>query len=272
MIKSVTLKETPKQDVRLLGPSELPFPPLPVILDGIPQLREDEEEEEKDVGEANPHVVTVSLLLVCLRAHLGPSPAYRAFANMNLYYDPNDRSVYVSPDAMVVSPSVLPAEDLTSYRIGETGPAPVLTVEVLSQRSAQQQDLGEKLRVYALLGIPEYLVVDVMGIADHGPLVLKRLQADRTWRDERDPDGGVTSQLGFRVVLEPDGLLRVLETKTGRRYARPQEAQALADQLASEAKARRKVEKAARQAMERVRALEEELAHLKSKGRKRKGS
>jgi len=35
-------------------------------------------------------------------------------------------------------------------------------------------------------------------------LLLKRLQDDQTWLDLQDADGGVTSQLASRIVLEED--------------------------------------------------------------------
>ena len=66
-------------------------------------------------------------------------------------------------------------------------------------------------------------------------LLLKRLQPDGTWKDEQDPDGGVTSQLGFRLIIDTDGRLRMLDATTGKRYARPDEAEV-------EASARRQME------------------------------
>lgn len=234
-----------------------PIEPLPLILDGMPFLYEDEEEEEHDMGESTPHVAATGILFYGIRAYLTPASVYRAYANLNLYYRPDDLAAYVSSDVMIVAPFELPADDLSSYRIGTTGPAPILTVEVLSPRSAQQRDLTEKKDAYALMGVREYVIVDIMGIADHGPLLLKRLREDRSWEDVVDSDGGVTSQLGFRVVFDGDGQVRLADAQSGKRFARPDEAQAEAD--------------ARRQAEERIRALEEELARLKSKGRKRKG-
>ena len=206
-----------------------PIEPLPLILDGMPFLYEDEEEVEHDMGDANQHTVAAGIVFYGITAHLTPASPYRAYANLNLYYRTDDRAAYVSSDVMIVAPFELPADDLTSYRIGETGPAPIMTVEILSPRTAQQRDLTDKRDAYALMGVREYLIVDVMGIADQGPLLLKRLREDRTWEDVVDPDGGVTSQLGFRIVLESDGQVRLVDAITGKRYARPNEAQAEAD-------------------------------------------
>src|SRR5207302_8716731 len=99
----------------------------------------------------------------------------------------------------------------------------------------EQRDLNEKVTLYAKLGVAEYVLVDVTGQFLPQRLLLKRLQADGTWRDEQDADGGITSQLGFRLVIDNDGELRVLDAVTGRRYARPDEAE-------EEAEARRQAE------------------------------
>jgi Uma2 family endonuclease len=221
--------------------------PLPISDDDLPLLYEDEEEGE--MGEANIHVLTEEIFRNGLKAHLGRQRRYRVFSNMNLYYHPKDPKAYVSPDTMLVEPPRELGEDVSSYRIGVDGPAPKLTLEVLSARTAQQKDLEEKVIVYAKLGVQEYILVDVTGEYLPQRLLLKRLQPNGTWRDEQDPDGGVTSQLGFRLIIDTDGHLRMLNAATGERYARPDEAE-------TEAEARR-------QAEERIRVLEAELRRLR---------
>jgi hypothetical protein len=126
---------------------------------------------------------------------------------------------------MVVAPSKDLGQYATSYRIGVDGPAPVLTAEILSARTAQQRDLDEKMEVYALIGVPEYLIVDVTGQFLPERLLLKRLQSDRSWSDHQDADGGVTSEWGFRVIIDADGRPRVLNARTGQKYVRPDEAE-----------------------------------------------
>jgi Uma2 family endonuclease len=224
--------------------------PLPVIEDGLPLLYEDE--EEGDMGDATWHTDAMDIALYGVMAHLRDRQELQVFANLNLFYSTRDRSAYVSPDLMVVEPDEL-NEDLTSYRIGENGPAPLLVGEVLSERTAQQEDLRDKLPTYAGLGTREYLLIDLTGRFLPERLQLKRLRRDRTWKDEQDADGGITSKLGFRLIIDTDGRLRVVNAQTGRPYARPDEAQVMAD---------------------RVSALEAELARLRgteAKGKKGKG-
>src|SRR5262249_16757028 len=145
-------------------------------------------------------------------------------------------------------------KSLRSYRIGRHGPAPLVAIEVLSQRSFQQQDLTNKPIVYHKLGVAEYAIVDVTGAYLPDRLEIWK-RGRRGWSRHRDADGGVTSDLGFRIVIE-DGDVRVVDAKTGYRYLRPDEAEHAAD-------AARRAEAARRQAENRIRELEAEIARLR---------
>jgi len=224
--------------------------PFPIVAEDIPLLHEDDEEGE--MGESTIHTSTTEIAVCGIPAHVADRPELQVCSNLNLYYSEQDPTAYVSPDVMVMEPDEVD-ENIASYRLGADGPAPLLVGEVLSERTAQQGDLGHKLRVYAQLGIREYILIDVTGRFLPERLLLRRLRRNRTWKDEQDPDGGVTSWLGFRIIIDPDGQLRLLNASTGKRYARPMEAQTLAD---------------------RVRELEEENARLReaaAKPKKRKG-
>jgi Uma2 family endonuclease len=203
--------------------------PIPGNLEDIPILYEDE--DEGDMGESNPHVVTDGILHICIQAHLAGRPKYRVFSNMNLYYRDGPRHPrtgslpYVSPDIMVVVPYRPLGERITSYTIGTDGPAPRSVTETLSERSAQQRDLKEKTVAYSKLGVGEYILVDPTGAFLPERLLLKRLQRNGEYKDEQDADGGVTSDLGFRLIFDEDGLIRVLDAATGKPYIRPAEAE-----------------------------------------------
>jgi Uma2 family endonuclease len=228
----------------------------PLAGDDVPLIYEDDGQEE--MGDSDIHTRTASILFYGIQAHLDRQPEYRVFANLNLSYSKNDGRAYASPDIMVVAPSRQLPQDLGSYRVGEDGPAPILVMEVLSERTFQQRDLTDKLLIYSKLRIPEYFVVDVTGRYLLVKLLLKRRVSDEAWTDERDPDGGVTSNLGFRLVIEPDGQVRVIDRKTGRRYVRPNEAQAVEDARA--------------EAEARLRALQAELGRSSAQRRRRKKS
>jgi Uma2 family endonuclease len=169
----------------------------------------------------------------------GRLPQYRVYTNLNVYYHPTDPRPYVSPDAFAVKPAKDLGEDVTSYRIGPDGPAPSLIAEVLSQRSFQQRDLTDKVTLYALLKVAEYILVDPIGRFLPQRLLLKRLQPDGSWLDEQDEDSGVTSQFGFRLVFDTDGKLRVLNAATRAAYPRPQELERIPELEAEVARLRR---------------------------------
>ncbi|HEV3144182.1 MAG TPA: Uma2 family endonuclease [Gemmataceae bacterium] len=229
----------------------IPSGSFPVIATDIPIMYEDEGQEK--LGETLPHSTSIQILTLGLRSHFAPRPVFHVISNMNVHYSRLDRKAYISPDVMVVNPPRPLPKSLRSYRIGKNKPAPLVTIEVLSRRSFQQQDLSNKPEILSELGIREYLLVDVTSEFLPTHLERRELQANGSWVSGQDPDGGITSELGFRIVMEDDGQLRVLERATGRKYLRPDEA-----------------EDARSQAEQRIRELEDELERLRAKARKRK--
>ena len=225
---------------------------LPVIACDLPVLFEDEGQE--DMGDSWPHSTALNTLAFSLGTHLAGRPGREVLTNMNLYYHPTRRWAYVSPDVMVVTPPAPLPADLRSYRVGATGPAPVLAVEVLSQRTFQQGDLTLKPVIYAELGVAEYLLVDTTGHYLPERLQLRTLDGD-AWITRPDEGDGVTSRLGFRAVIEDDRV-RLVDAATGGRYAWPDEAQRLARERFEDQRARQAAEA-------RVRELEAELARLR---------
>lgn len=240
--------------------------PMPAPRGELPILYEDD--KEGDLGEVNRHVLSDETLHICLMAHFASKPKLRVYSNMNLYYDPGLTPLpYVSPDLMVVKPRRTLDEDVRSYHIGIDGPAPMLTGEVLSERSYEQSDLDEKITLYARLGIPEHILIDVPGEMLPERLLLKRLCEDGTYADEQDADGGVTSRYGFRLVLGQGGRLQVVNSKTRKAYVPPHEAQARVESAEVEA---RRARDALRRAEARIRQLEAALAARRKKRRKPK--
>lgn len=250
-------------------PTNLREENLPIVAEDIPILYEDEGQEE--MGDSHPHSVTIDNIKPGLIAHLARQPQYGVYSDINTYYHRIDKWAYISADLMVVVPKQPLPANLTSYRIGVHGPAPVLVLEVLSRRSFQQQDLTNKPIIYSFLGVAEYVLVDVSGEFMPQRLLIKRLQDDGTWIDSQDNDGGITSRLGFRIVLDADGQVRVVDRQTGKRYLRLGEGQPTADALEAELRAQgraaadalEKAQAELRAREERIRALEEELARLK---------
>jgi len=241
---------------------------------GLPLLYEDEGTE---MGESSLHKLTCDILHYGLEFFFGAHAPWRVLSNVNLYYSDDDPSAYVSPDIMALKPFEPLPTDLASYRIEEDGPRPELVAEVLSYRTYQEGDLSSKPILYGGLGIEEYIIADTTGELLPRKLVILKRQHDGSWNDEQDADGGITSRLGFRVIIDPDGQLRVLDAATGQRFGRPRETQEAIDRAAAVAKALKHAERNARAAAKAQRAaearvceLEAEMAKLKAKKKGRK--
>lgn len=190
------------------------------------------------MGDSNLHTLNIGVIFYGLKAHLAnqmvAQPPFQVFSNLNVYYSAKDPSAYISPDVMVVKPYKRLPESLASYRLGVEGPAPVLTVEVLSERSAQQRDLNEKMDVYRGLGVAEYLLADTTGRYLAERLLAKQLQKKRVWKDSRNSDGSISSRLGFSLLIDDDGDLRLIDSVSKRRYSRPAESDARIRELEAE--------------------------------------
>lgn len=232
---------------------------LPVIAWDLPVVYEDEGQEE--LGESAAHTSATAILQYGIAAHMADRPQYRVFSNLNVLYHPIRRKAYISPDVMIVEPAVKLRDNVASYRIGRDGPAPKTTVEVLSKRTGQQGDLTFKPEICAAVGIEEYILVDPVGRLLPQRLQIRRLQPDGTYTEEQDEDGGITSHFGFRIILDFDDRVRVIDSASGERYARPEEAQI-------ESRARAKAERAQRRA-EKAHKREEEARKREEEARKR---
>ena len=236
--------------------------------DDIPILFEDEEEP---MGKANAHAWTNLVLFGCLPALLKKRrPDYQVFANLNCYYEARGRrsaktgrKPNFASDIMLVRPYVLLPFDTTSYTIGDDGPEPTTVIEVLSKETAAKRDLKEKLVLYRKLKISEYILVDLTGSFLKQKIQLKVLQPSGKWKNVKDADGGLTSQLGFRLILDetdPLGLF-VVDAETGIRCVRPHESEERANlegEARQRAEERANREAEARGAEARARQLAEE--------------
>jgi hypothetical protein len=228
--------------------------PMPIIY---------EDEGQDEMGDANLHTRSIEILHIGIEAHLRPRTQFQVFANLNCYYSREKPKAYFSSDIMIVEPYEFLPLELTSYKIGKHGPAPHAAIEILSERSGQQRDLTDKPVIYGQLAVAEYILADVTG--EHLPerLLLMRRRRNGTWKHESDRDGGVTSRLGFRIVIEPDQRFRVMHASTGHRYLRPDEAEAADAARQRAEKEQQKEAKARQRAEHRLRQLEAELKRLR---------
>lgn len=153
-------------------------------------------------------------------------------------YDPR-------PDLMVL-PRPLPSGGMSSIALIDIG-APLFIVEVVS-RSTVANDVADKRAAYEAIGVGEYILYDPDGALLSTPLLGWRLQTGvlMPWRPE--PDGSWHSTVLDLYLLPAQPLLGVRD-RDGRQIESPQRARARA--------------RAAEQAEQRVRELEDELRRLR---------
>jgi Uma2 family endonuclease len=190
-----------------------------------------------------------------------------------VYWDPTDPAACLAPDAFVR----LGAEndEFDTWKVWERG-APHLAVEVVSHADTGREPWKKKLAKYRRLGVKELVRFDDEELQT--PLeVWDERDGELVPRTLADPRSTECSQLGlFWVVIDEPGLglaLR-LQTKEAKLLPTPLElaseaSEALAREAAARARAEAERDRAAaerdraatelKQALERVRVLEEEL-------------
>jgi Uma2 family endonuclease len=94
-----------------------------------------------------------------LRAHFADHPKVAVFRNLIIHWDRPDVGDY-APDVAVVAPVRNRDENRSQFIVADEGARPLLTIEVVS-RSTRRYDRVDKVRDYALVGVQEYVYIDV---------------------------------------------------------------------------------------------------------------
>lgn len=169
-----------------------------------------------------------------------------------------------SPDVSVIRGVPDPETDRESFDLEKERNRPCLIVEVVSPLSSRirQTDLVSKVEIYALAGIPEYVIVDSTRRDRRFRLLGYRLdRSGRYQAIEPDDQGRILSETtGLWFQISPDGK-QVLLSK----YPTGEPLLAAEERARAEAEARRVAEEeAARTRAELVR-LQAELERLRGK-------
>jgi Uma2 family endonuclease len=213
------------------------------------------------MAETELHLQEMVYAWEALNEHFQGEPDVFVGANMFFYYREGDPSGVVAPDAFVVKgvPKLPGGRERRTFLLWNEGAAPCFVLETTSA-STHEQDM-KKRRIYEQLGVAEYFQFDPLGEYLRPPLQGYRLVSGRYQRLQPGPDGSLLSQ-ATGVLFRPDGRrLRLADAATGAPLLRREEVSVARRQ----AEERAAVEKTARhQAEERVRALEEEIARLRS--------
>jgi Uma2 family endonuclease len=143
--------------------------------------------EEDLMGETALHI-TVIRYLVNVLMWLFHEQACSVHENLNFYVTDDENEYPIVPDIAVIKG--VPFALLTSWRIGETGPAPHVVFEIASE-STWERDLTEKPVIYGQIGVQEYYAYDPY----EPPLPLSRRKGKRLFGWQRDARTGLLRQL-----------------------------------------------------------------------------
>ena len=126
------------------------------------------ETDGKPMAASDYHRRLLIWTLQALEAHFAQNPEVYISGDIMMYYREGDPRKAISPDVLVcfgINPKLR-----RTYRIWEEGKAPDFVME-FSSKSTYDKDLGEKMDVYASLGIQDYFLYDAEGLYLPSPLM-----------------------------------------------------------------------------------------------------
>ena len=224
--------------------------------------------EEDLMGETAVHAALVRYVMDVL-SWLFHDQSCALYENLNFYQTPNPHEYPVAPDIAVIK-GVEYIDDIPSWRVGKTGPAPHVVFEVASEET-WKKDLADKRVIYARMGVQEYFAYDphphpvyrgVMGRRLLGWQLVDGIMQElppgpdgRLWSGHLDsfllPDGKLLR------LTDQQGSLRLTEAQAEARARRAETQRANAEAAARRVEAQRVAE-----LVEKLRSLGIDPDHL----------
>ena len=213
------------------------------------------------------HLEILIQLLQILKAHFAETTDVYVSGDILTYYTEGDPRSVIAPDVLI---SFGIGQKLRhTYKVWEEGKVPDFVME-FSSKTTYQNDLTDKMRIYAALGIPNYFLYDAEALYLPSPLMGFQLVEGVYVPVPPRANGGLHSDvlgLDFHIrdmrlsVYDPVGK-KWLQTPAEEHAARAETAEARAET----AEARAEQEATARQkAEEEVEQLREQLARLQER-------
>ena len=122
----------------------------------------------KPMAASDEHRSALIRLLGRLEQFFREKPEVYVSGDILMYYVQGDPRKVVSPDVLVTFG--IGQKHRQTYLVWSEGKPPDFVME-FSSKTTYQRDLGEKLRLYASLGIPEYFLCDIEGLYLPVPLM-----------------------------------------------------------------------------------------------------
>jgi len=198
------------------------------------------------------HLEILIWLLQTLKAHFAQQPDVYVSGDILTYYTEGNPRAVIAPDVLVSFG--IGQKQRHTYKVWEEGKVPDFVME-FSSKTTYQNDLTDKMDIYAALGIPNYLLYDAEALYLPSPLIGFRL-VDKDYVPIRpDVDGGIHSDvlgLDFHIRERHLAVYDPVRQQWIQTPAEQQEARA-----EQEAIARQKAEK-------EVKRLREQLVRLQA--------
>ncbi|MDE0468333.1 MAG: Uma2 family endonuclease [Candidatus Poribacteria bacterium] len=203
------------------------------------------ETDGQPMAASDDHRRVLMRILRVLEAFFKDIPEVYVSGDLLMYYVQGDPRKAVAPDVLVSFGIGQKAR--RTYLVWQEGKPPDFVMEMASE-STYQKDLGEKMEIYADLGITDYFLCDIEGLYLPTPLMGFTLVDGRYQPIPQATDGGVHSAvLGLELHLQPD-TLQFYDPTTGGWLQTPEQA----------------AEARTEQAEARAEAAEAEAAHLRA--------
>ena len=232
------------------------------------------ETDGKPMAASDLHLEILIWLLQTLKAHFAQMPDVYVSGDILTYYTQGDPRAVVAPDVLVAFG--IGQKQRHTYKVWEEGKVPDFVME-FSSKTTYQNDLTDKMALYAALGIPNYLLYDAEALYLPSPLIGFQLVKGVYVPIWLGVDGGVHSDvlgLDFHIrerrlaVYDPVSG-QWLQTPAEQHAARAENAETRAENAetrAENAETRAAQETIARQkAEEELERLQEQLAHLQAR-------
>jgi Uma2 family endonuclease len=203
------------------------------------------------LGETQFHIIAIMHVFQALKQYFRGRGDVCVLADSFMYYEQENRIKSKAPDVMIAF-GVRGNHLRRSYRIAEEGVVPSVIFEMTSKKTSDEDEHGKK-DTYAWLGVKEYFLFDPEDLSIDPRMQGFRLRDGQYVALAPDADGRLISQELAMLLDAEDTLLRLIDTRTGRRLMTFDELFELADE------AERKVLQAQRQAEQAQQAAERKV-------------
>ncbi len=157
------------------------------------------ETDGKPMAVSDMHRRILTRIIQTLENHFTQRPEVYVSGDILMYYMEGQPQKVVSPDVLVTFG--IGQKPRLTYKVWEEGKIPNFVME-MSSKTTYQKDLGEKMTLYASLGIRDYVLYDAEGLYLPTPLMGFTLADGSYVEMSSNADAGIYSEalgLEFRV-------------------------------------------------------------------------